>query len=96
MHLISFFKAIFFLLYYLVGQVKDGNNISGNARKSCSLYEEIDQILGTQAVSCPPVVVEGGEGVSSANVDVPAFEEHVSNRERKLELEIKIRYREDK
>ncbi len=29
-------------------------------------YEEIDQILGTRAASCPHVVVESGGGGSSA------------------------------
>ena len=48
-------------------------------------YEEIDQILGTQAASCPRIVVEsGGGGSSAADVDVPAFGERVSEREARM------------
>ena len=45
-------------------------------------YAEIDQILGTQAASCPHVVMRnGGDGSSAADDVVPAFEKCVSKRE---------------
>ena len=48
-------------------------------QKNHAPYEEIDQILGTLPVSCPPVVVESGGGGSSIDdVDVPAFKECMS------------------
>ena len=69
---------------YLLGQVKD-SNITSNARKSFPLDEEIDQILGTRAASCLPVVVaSGGGGYSAADVDLPAFEEHASEMEARM------------
>ena len=40
----------------VVFQVKDGNQVSGKGRVTCPLYEEIDNILGNRAASCPPVV----------------------------------------
>ena len=48
-------------------------------------YAEIDQILGTQAASCPHVVMRnGGGGSSTADVGVPAFEECASEREDRM------------
>ena len=47
--------------------------------------EEIDQILGARAASCPLVVVESGEDESlAADVDVSACEEHASVREARM------------
>ena len=58
------------LLVFLVFacQVKDANNVSGGARKSCSYYDEVDEILGTRAASCPPVVLESDGGEAASNV----------------------------
>ena len=42
--------------------MKDGNNISGQGRKTCPFYDELDAILGTRAASCPPVVLDSGGG----------------------------------
>ena len=48
-------------------------------------YDEIDQILGTWAVSCPHVVVaRDGGGSSAADVDVAAFEEWVIERKARI------------
>ena len=58
--LISLFKvSLFSFPYcnYLLDQVKDGSNISGNARNHAR-YGEMDQIFGTLAVSCPRIVEE--------------------------------------
>ena len=51
----------------VVFQVKDGNQVSGKGRVRCPLYEEIDNILGNLAASCPPVVVESGDGDIEVN-----------------------------
>ena len=49
--------------------------------------EEIDQILWTQAASCPHVVVEsGGVGLSATDIDVPNFEERASEREARISV----------
>ena len=36
---------------------------SGIDRKSCPFYEEVDKILGCQAASQPPVLLDGTNGV---------------------------------
>ena len=48
--------------------MKDANNVSGGARKSCPFYDEVDKILGTRVASCPPVVLESGGGEAASNV----------------------------
>ena len=62
--------------------MKDGNIISGNASNHAHC-DEIDEIPGTWAASCQPVVVKGsgGAGSSAADAYVPAFEEHASKME---------------
>ena len=98
---IIFFKVSLFIFSYynyLVGQVKDGSKISGSARKSCPLYEEIDQLLETRG--CLMHSCCGGGGFSVADVDVPAFEayasEMVARMRGELELEAQLRDRKDR
>ena len=56
--------------------------MQGN-RAYCN-YEEIYQILWTQAASCPSVVVENRGESSAAYVDVLASEKNVSVREERI------------
>ena len=49
--------------------MKDGNGKTGVKRATCPFYEEIDAIVGRRAASCPPVVLDSGEGVRVAVVD---------------------------
>lgn len=53
--------------------MKDGNNKSGTNKTTCPLFDEIDEILGTRAASCPPRVVES-RGVTDVEDDSGAFE----------------------
>ena len=53
-------------------------------------YEKIDQILGTQAATCP-LPCCGGGGFAAADVDVSAFEEHASKREARMRKRVGAR-----
>ena len=47
-------------------EVKDGNSVSGQGRKSTSFYEEIDTILGHRAASQPMVLIGSGNAKTGA------------------------------
>ena len=37
-------------------KVKDGNKETGNNRKTCKFYEEMNQVMGQKPAICPPVI----------------------------------------
>ena len=39
-------------------KIKDNNNKSGNNRKTCKYFEELDKILGDRPITTPPSVIE--------------------------------------
>lgn len=57
------------LLKQYVLQVKDNNRQTGNGRKTCPFYKEVDAILGTRASSEPIVVLENC-GVASVEQEL--------------------------
>ena len=46
--------------------IKDHNNKTGNEKKTAQFYEELDEILGHQPASTPPVVLDACAGGLSA------------------------------
>ncbi|KAL5505999.1 hypothetical protein EMCRGX_G007556 [Ephydatia muelleri] len=43
-------------------QVKDRNGVTGETRRTCPFYNELDAILGNRAATRPSVVVDSGNG----------------------------------
>ena len=39
-------------------KVKDGNNKTGESRKTCKFYDELDRILGHRSASAPSFLVD--------------------------------------
>ena len=42
--------------------VKDHNNVTGNDKKTCSFFDELDAILGHRPASAPTVVLDASAG----------------------------------
>ena len=51
-------------------KVKDNNRQTGNNRRNCPFYNEIDAIVGTRPVSVPPIVVESQTTVDTVESTV--------------------------
>ena len=49
--------------------VKDHNNISGNNKKTCPFYDELDAVLGHRPASAPSLVLDASEGGLSVAVE---------------------------
>jgi len=58
---------LFYDYYVQYMQTKDGNNQTGNNRKSCLFYEELDCILGCRATMTPPVLLESSTSEKTLN-----------------------------
>ena len=54
--------------------MKDGNNVSGQGRKSCPFYDEIDAILGNRAASEPQIVLQSGTATETGTATRPEIE----------------------
>jgi len=37
-------------------KVKDGNKETGNNRRTCKFYAEMDEVMGSKPAICPPVI----------------------------------------
>ena len=61
-HMLKHDLLLFYDYYAQYMQTKDGNNQTGNNRKSCPFYEELDCILGCRATMAPPVLLESSTG----------------------------------
>ena len=42
--------------------MKDRNGVTGETRRTCPFYNELDAILGNRAATRPSVVVDSGNG----------------------------------
>eukprot|EP00731_Ephydatia_muelleri_P001288 Em0001g1288a len=55
-------------------QVKDRNGVTGETRRTCPFYNELDAILGNRAATRPSVVVDSGNGSET----IPVLEDEAS------------------
>ena len=50
-------------------EIKDHNNKTGNGRKQCKFYKELDCILGHRPASTPITLLDSGNSVTEAALD---------------------------